>query len=98
MKVEYDSSTPAVFGDEVMISFVLKKSRDGKEKDGMVRVAFVDTSRKQIVADVVMSPITAKALSEILKGATQKLDDVLAGKRVRGLKPTRQQQETTYIG
>ena len=99
MKQKYNSRVNAVFGDEVMVSFMLKKARESEEKDGMIRVSFLDTSRKEIVADVVLSPITSKALGNMLLGATKKLEDALAGKRVEGLKPAVQkQEETTYIG
>lgn len=87
-----------MFGDEVMISLVVKKSRDGKEKDGMIRVAFLDNARKEITTDVVLSPITAKALGNMLLGSVKKLDDLMAGKHVEGLKKSNQQEETTYIG
>ena len=99
MTSKYNSKVSAVFGDEVMISFMLKKSRNTDEKDGMIRIAFLDTARREVVADVVLSPITAKALGSMVLGATQKLEDALAGKKVEGLKPAiKKQEETTYIG
>ena len=43
--------------------------------------------------------ITAKALGNMLIGATDKLKDALAGKKIEGLKPAvKKQEETTYIG
>ena len=99
MTSKFNSKVSAVFGDEVMVSFMLKKSRDGDEKDGMIRIAFMDTARKEVISDVILSPITAKALGKMLLGATQKLDDALAGKKIEGLRPAvKKQEETTYIG
>ncbi len=99
MTSKFNSRMSAVFGDEVMVSFMLKKSRESEEKDGMIRIAFLDTSRKEVVSDVVLSPITAKALGRMLLGATRKLEDALAGKKIEGLRPqVKKQEETTYIG
>lgn len=99
MTNKFNSKVSAVFGDEVLVSFMLKKSRENDEKDGLIRIAFLDTARKEIVADVVLSPITAKTFGKMLLGATDKLKDALAGKKIEGMKPTKKkQEETTYIG
>ncbi|HDR53318.1 MAG TPA: hypothetical protein ENN60_01415 [archaeon] len=94
-----ESKVTPIFGDDVLVSMMVKKSRDGKKKDGLIRVCFLDSARKEIVADVVMSPLTAEAMGNILMGSIKKLDDIMAGKKVDFPKPpVKKQDETTYIG
>lgn len=78
--------TPAMvkplFADEVVLGVTLKasKERDEKgriEKEGHVRFGFVDVMRGQIIAEVVLSSMTAKALLKILGDNLKKLDDEL---------------------
>ena len=87
------SKEKPVFADEVMISLNIKKSRDGKKKDAAVRMGFVDTLRKEIVSEVIMSPITAEALVVILQKSLKKLEDVMKGKIEK-----KTEDSTTYIG
>ncbi|MBR9679843.1 MAG: hypothetical protein GOU99_02220 [Candidatus Altiarchaeota archaeon] len=81
-----------VFGDEVMVSFLVKKTKEGNQ-DPVVRIGFVDALRKQMVADVVITPATARALVKMMQGTLDKLDGAIKGKL-----PVKKQDETTYIG
>lgn len=87
------SNEKPVFADEVMISLNIKKSRDGKKKDAAVRMGFVDSLRKEIVSEVILSPITAEALVIVLQKSLTKLEDIMKGKIEK-----RQDDSTTYIG
>ena len=87
------SKEKPVFADEVMISLNIKKSRDGKKKDAAVRMGFVDTLRKEIVSEVILSPITAEALVVVLQKSLIKLEDIMKGKIEK-----KQDDSTTYIG
>lgn len=81
-----------VFGDEIMVSFLVKKTEQGNQ-DPVVRIGFVDALRKQMVADIVVTPTTARALVKMLQGTLDKLDSAAKGKM-----PVKKQEETTYIG
>jgi len=88
------SKEKPTFADEVMVSFVIKRTKDNSERDAVVRLSFVDSMRKEIVSDIVVSPITAKAMITILQKTAEKLESVMAGKIERRKK----EDETTYIG
>jgi len=92
MKIAQSKVKP-VFGDEVFVSFTLKKSKDGKRKDVVIRLSFVDSMRKEVVADVVVTPVTAEAMIKILQGTLKKVDEVMEGKEVK-----RKEESATYIG
>ena len=85
------------FADEVMVSFVIKRTKDNSEKDAVVRLSFVDSLRKEIVSDIVVSPITAKAMITILQKTAEKLELVLSGK-IGKFERKPKMDETTYIG
>jgi len=85
--------TLPIFGDEVFVSFTLKKTKDGKRKDVVIRLSFFDSMRKEIVADIIISPVTAEALVKILQGTLKKVDEVMKGKGIK-----RDEESTTYIG
>ena len=89
------SKEKPVFADDIMISFIVKKEKDGGAKDAMVRISFVDSLRKEIISDVVISPITARALVQVLSKTNEKLKDSVSGKYQVKKSP---EAETTYIG
>ena len=89
----YSSKVKPVFAYEVVVSFAVKSSKDGKRKDAAIRLSFLDTMRKEIVADVVISPVTAEALKKILEGSLEKLDKVVKGQMKKKMEDT-----TSYIG
>ena len=88
------SKTQPIFGDEVFVSFTLKKSKDGSRKDVVVRLSFVDSMRKEVVADIVLSPVTAEALAKILENTLKKIDEVMQGKQ----EIKKEEESTFYIG
>ena len=86
------SKVKPVFADDVVVSFIVKRSKDGKRVDSAIRLSFIDSMRKEVIAEVVISPVTADALSKILEGSLKRLDQAVEGK-------TRKREETTtYIG
>lgn len=87
------SKEKPVFADEVMVSLNIKRSRDGKKRDAAVRMSFVDSLRKEIVSEVILSPVTAESLVVVLQKSMKKLDDVMKGKIEK-----KQDDSTTYIG
>ena len=93
MKITQSKVKP-VFGDEVFVSFTVKKSKDGSRKDVVIRMSFVDSMRKEVIADVVVSPVTAEALSKILEGTLKKVDEVMQGKK----EIKKEEESTFYIG
>jgi len=79
-------SAPAVvrplFADEVMVGVTVKASKEkgekGRiEKEGHVRLGFIDVMKGQMIAEVVLSSMTAKALLKILDDNLKKLDEEL---------------------
>ncbi|MBR9689677.1 MAG: hypothetical protein GOV01_02160 [Candidatus Altiarchaeota archaeon] len=95
MATQISSNKSPLFADEVMVSFVIKTSRESNEKDAAVRMSFIDSMRKSVVSEIVVSPITAGSLSNILTKTLAKLDDAKKGKLV---KTPKKEDETTYIG
>ena len=87
------SKTPPIFADEVMVSFVVKRDKEGKRKEGVVRLSFIDTMRKEVISDIVLTPVTAQALMKILENSLKKLDNALKGKLEK-----KEEEATTYIG
>ena len=90
----FESKEKPVFADEVMVSFVIKKSKDGSKKDAAVRLSFIDSMKKMSISEVVLSPVTAEALAEVLAKTSLKLTEALEGK----LTKKKVEEETTYIG
>jgi uncharacterized protein (UPF0264 family) len=88
------SRTKPTFADEVMVSFVIKSSKDSKRRDAVVRMGFVDSLRKEIVSDVVVSPVTAEAMISILQVTVKKMNDSLAGK----IEKKAVEESANYIG
>jgi len=92
MPARLQSKEPPVFADEVMVSFTIKRSKDGRRKDGVVRRSFIDSMKKTVISEVVVSPVTADALSRVLGKTLEKLDGALKGEMKK------KEDTTTYIG
>ena len=78
------TSVVPVFADEVMVGTVVKanKENDTVRKEGQVRLNFIDMFRRQAVAEIVISPITAKNLVKILEENLSKLEADLKSKEM----------------
>lgn len=76
-----------------MVSFTIKKNKDGSEKNAVVRMSFVDSMKKAVISEVVVTPITADALSKVLHKTMEKLDEAMKGEIKK-----RVEEQTTYIG
>jgi len=93
-----------LFADEVMVGITLKASKErnekGKiEKEGHVKLGFIDTVRGQFVAEVVISPMTAKGLMKILGDNLKKLDEELkSGELPKIAKTAATTEALGYIG
>jgi hypothetical protein len=81
-----------IFADEIMVSFTIKREKTGSRKDAMVRMSFIDSMKKSVISEIVVSPITADALSKILVKTLEKLDGAMKG-QIKKVDDT-----TTYIG
>jgi hypothetical protein len=92
MTRQFPSKSEPIFADEVMVSFTIKKSKDGKNKDAAVRLSFIDSMRKTVISEIVVTPVTADALRQIIGKTMEKLEGVMEGKIER------KEETTTYIG
>jgi hypothetical protein len=65
-----------IFADEVMVGTLVKAVKEGNDvrKEGQVRLNFIDMFRRQSVAEIVISPITARNLVRILEENLNKLE------------------------
>lgn len=92
-----------LFADEVMLGVTLKASKEKDEtgrikKEGHVRLGFIDVMRGQMIAEVVLSSMTAKALLEILDKNLKKLDEELkSGEPPKEIVATATTEEPGYI-
>jgi hypothetical protein len=93
MTARFQSKETPVFADEVMISFTIKRSKDGSRKDSVVRMSFIDSMRKVVISEVVVSPVTADALSKVLGKTLEKLEGAMKGEMTM-----KKEDTTTYIG
>lgn len=67
----------------VGVTVKASKEKDEKgriEKEGHVRLGFIDMMKGQMIAEVVLSSMTAKALLKILADNLKKLDEELKSK------------------
>jgi len=93
-----------VFADEAQVVAFMKGNKDKKarfKKDGFVRLTFMDIHRRQTVADVVISPITAEAVMGIMANQLAELDKALKSKKMPKSKKvpvSRTTEEQRYIG
>ncbi|MBR9680543.1 MAG: hypothetical protein GOU98_01810 [Candidatus Altiarchaeota archaeon] len=90
----FESKEKPVFADEVMVSFVIKRNKDGTKKDAAVRLSFIDSMKKASISEVVISPVTAEAFAEVLTKTSMKLTEALEGK----LPKKKTEEAATYIG
>lgn len=102
MKIELKATSTPLFADEVIVGTIIKaaKTKEGEiKKDGYIRFGFIDMAKGQIFAEVILSPITAKALLKILDDNLKKLDEELKSKELPK-KPMEvaKTEELTYIG
>lgn len=92
-----------LFADEVVLGVSVKasKEKDEKgriEKEGHMRFSFIDAIRGQIIAEVVLSSMTAKALLKILDRNLKKLDEELKSEEPpKGIAATTTTEELEYI-
>ena len=92
MATRIPSKEIPIFADEIMVSFSIKREKTGNRKDAMIRMSFIDSMKKSVISEIVISPITADALSRILVKTLEKLDGAMKG-QVKKVEDT-----TTYIG
>ena len=76
------ASVKPLFADEVSISIGLKASKQRNEKgiiekEGYIRLGFIDTLKGQFIAEIVLGPMTAKSLVKILDNSIKNLDTEL---------------------
>jgi len=100
-------SAPAVvkplFADEVMVGVSIKASKDRDEKgriekEGHIRLGFIDVMKGQMITEVVLSPMTAKALLKVLGDNLKKLDEELkSGEPPKEVTPKVTTEELGYI-
>ncbi len=78
------ASVVPTFADEVMVGTVVKANKEGDDvrKEGQVRLNFIDMFRRQSVAEIVISPLTAKNLVKILEENVRKLESDLKSKEM----------------
>jgi len=91
----FESREKPVFADEVMVSFVIKRNKDGTKKDAAIRLSFIDSMKKASISEVVISPITGEALAEVLKKTSEKLEETL---KSNVIPKKRVEEAATYIG
>lgn len=96
------SSVTPIFADEVMVGTMVKANKESNDvrKEGQVRLNFIDMMRRQSVAEIVISPITARNLVRILQENLSKLEVDLKSKELP--KQQKMEEKTTdtisYIG
>jgi len=97
--VSTPSTVKPLFADEVMLGTMVKsiKGKDGVKKDGMVKLCFIDMIRKQILVEVVITPITAEALSNLLNDKLKELDKELKSKKMPEKPIVKKEEVTGYI-
>jgi len=92
-----------LFADEVMLAVTLKASKEKDEKgrikkEGHVRLGFIDAMKGQMIAEVVLSSMTAKALLKILDENLEKLDKELESEEPpKEIVATTKTEEIGYI-
>jgi len=72
------------FADEVLISANIKARKNKKsiDKEGYVRLLYLNMMNKQPIAEIVLSRFTAEKLSLALKESLSKLDKELKNKDI----------------
>jgi hypothetical protein len=100
-RIKLKSVSIPVFADEVIVGRVVKAVKEGEEikKDGYIRIGFIDMTKGQIFSEIVLSPLTAKAMIKILNENLAALEEEMKSKELPK-KPleTKGTEELTYIG
>ncbi|MBI5355609.1 MAG: hypothetical protein HZB68_04105 [Candidatus Aenigmarchaeota archaeon] len=96
MKVKPSGS---MYAEEVMVINTIKSEKNGEDvnKQGFMRLTFVDTLSGKAVADVTVSSITARALHKILSENIAKMEKDLKSKDAPE-QIVESKESTTYIG
>lgn len=96
MKVKPSGS---MYAEEVMVINTIKAEKNGDDvnKQGFMRLTFVDTLSGRAVADVTVSSITARALHKILSENIEKMEKDLKSKDVPEQK-IEKRDSVNYIG
>jgi len=101
IKIQFKATSNPLFADEVIVGTMVKavKTREELKKDGYIRLGFVDMTKRQVFSEIVLSPLTAKALIKILDENLKKLDIELKSKELpKQPIETKKTTELTYIG
>ena len=98
IKIKFKQNVNPLFADEVMVGIGVKATKRNEriEKEGYVRLGFIDMAKKEVFAEVILSRITAKALVEILKKNLEKLEKELKSEKVPKIET--KESEFNYIG
>jgi hypothetical protein len=100
-KLKLKAVSVPVFADEVVVGRVIKAVKEGEEikKDGYIRIGFIDMTKGQIFSEIVLSPLTAKAMIKILNENLAALEEEMKSKELPK-KPleAKKTEELTYIG
>ncbi len=95
------SKTKPIFADEVIVVTPMKAVKRGKrtEKEGHVVLFFVDMLLKRAIAQIVLSPSTARSLKEVLDRVLKNYEKELKrkGKAKKKRSEGEVQQKTKYI-
>lgn len=102
-KIQLQSKAPPLFADEVLVQSGMKYNPDKKakfRKTGNIRLGFLDMRTRSVIADIVLSPITAENLHRILGEHIVKLDKRMKSKKMPKRYETPASPTTTqsYIG
>jgi len=92
------SVTP-IFADEVLVGITIKAAKRGEEvrKEGVIRLAFIDIMRSQVLAEFVILPETARSLHKVLGETLKRFSEEMARKEMP--KPKRAEgPSTSYVG
>ncbi len=82
-----------LYADDVVVSFAVRQGKKNtREKEAIIRLSFVDSLRKEVVAEIALLPLTARALVEVLQKTLEKLQRTLEGKE-----ETKKKEDTSYI-
>lgn len=100
-KIQLKTTAKPMFADEVIVGTMIKamKQKDEVTKEAHVRLGFIDMTKREIFDEVILSPMTAKALVKILSENLSKLDEQMASKEIpKQPIQTKKTEELTYIG
>lgn len=100
IKIAFKKDSNPLFADEVMVGVIVKtrKINGNVEKEGYIRLGFIDMAKRQVFAEIVLSKITAMALLKILKQNLEKLEKELKSKKIQKFAIETSKTELNYIG